>query len=47
MSIYALILSTVVLLFLAGLGTARLWASSQTKPSRVKVAYPRPRRRAF
>ena len=47
MPVHALILSMVVLLFLAGFGTALLWANSQTKPSRVKVTYPRPRRRAF
>lgn len=44
MPVHALILSMVVL---AGFSTALLWANSQTKPSRVKVTYPRPRRRAF
>lgn len=43
----ALILSAVVLLVLAGFGMALLLANSQAKPGRVKVVYPKPRRRAF
>jgi hypothetical protein len=47
MPVNAIILSAIVLLFLAGLGTALLLADSQAKPSRLKAGYPKPRRRAF
>jgi hypothetical protein len=47
MPVNAIILSAIVLLFLAGLGTALLFADSQAKPSRLKAGYPKPRRRAF
>ena len=47
MPVNAFILSAVVLLLLASLGTALLWANFQAKPSRLKAGYPKPRRRAF
>ena len=47
MPVNAIILSAIVLLFLAGLGTALLWVDSRAKPSRLKAGYPKPRRRAF
>ncbi len=47
MPVNAIILSAIVLLFLAGLGAALLLADSRTKPSRLKAGYPKPRRRAF